>query len=133
MREPSGRERLGGFALPIVLGTVVLLASPLYSESEWHLAGAPIALMLIALVVAPIAAPIALFVHHRTAWAAAVVALTAVTVVSVVAMERSEHSTNALILLWVWILGVPVVIVAAVTKQAIGTVEAWRRYRTLQR
>lgn len=105
--ELSIRRRLLGFLPPLLVGTALLLISPLYSDADWHLTTAHWALLMVAVVVTLPTYLVCAFVRTRGMWATAVAVLTVLSSLAVVAMERSDSSTNALILLWVPFLGVP--------------------------
>jgi hypothetical protein len=105
--EMSIRRRVLGFLAPVLVGAAVLVMSPLYSDSDWHLTTAHWALVMVAMVVALPAYLVCAFVRTGGVWAMAVAVLTVLSSAAVVAMERSDSSTRALILLWVPFLGVP--------------------------
>src|SRR5688500_16423612 len=78
-------------AMPLVVGTAVLMAAPIYSDSGWHLDGV---LWAVALVGFAIALPMVLLVplRSRVLLVLGSAALTLLVCGAVVAMERSSHS-----------------------------------------
>lgn len=116
--EVPWRWRLVGAATPVVVGTVALLAAPLYSSQDLVLATAHWALLLVG--AACLVPALLVSLVRPAAWFASGAALlTVLTVASVVVMQRSSSSTNALVLLWVPLVGIPAGLAAVAADRAL--------------